>query len=141
MDNQQTMPFSQCWAEAERKVDPNTLKYLVNGDFSLIGPFGFVLNREQWLDRYKTGDLKNESFDWKVEGNKDYGCMAVIQGVQTQKTLDRGQDSSGSFRVSLVAMLHGEADHIAHIQLSGPLMEMGPCLIGVKKPGYAVRSA
>ncbi len=125
MDNLQIRQLSERWAEAERKMDSNALENIIDGDFSLIGPRGFVLNREQWLNRYKTGDLKNEGFEWKVEDIKDYGCMAVVQGVQTQKTSYRGQDSSGSFRVSLVAVMDGERGHIAHIQLSGPLMEMG----------------
>ncbi len=126
MDNQKIIQLSERWAEAERRMDSNALENLIDGDFSLIGPRGFVLNRDQWLNRYKAGDLRNESFDWKVENIKDYGCTAIIEGVQTQKTTYRGQDSSGSFRVSLVAVMDGEESHLAHIQLSGPLMEMGP---------------
>ncbi len=125
MSTDQITQLSNRWAEAERKMDTNALQTLINGEFSLIGPRGFVLDREQWLNRYKTGDLKNESFDWKVEDVQDYGCTAVIRGIQTQRTSYRGQDSSGSFRVSLVAVMDGDDPHIAHIQLSGPLMEMG----------------
>ncbi len=125
MSKDQLLELSERWADAERSMDSGKLEQLVDGDFSLIGPRGFVLNREQWVNRYRTGDLKNESFEWNVENVKDYGCTAIVQGVQKQKTSYRGQDSSGSFRVTLVAVEDGEDCHLSHIQLSGPMMEMG----------------
>lgn len=119
------MQLSERWADAERAEDSTKLEELVDGDFTLIGPRGFVLNREQWVNRYRGGNLKNESFDWKVESIREYDGTALVQGVQTQKTFYQGQDSSGNFRVTLVAVKNGEDWHLAHIQLSGPLMDMG----------------
>jgi hypothetical protein len=45
--------------------------------------------------------------------------------VQRQKTVARGRDASGSFRVVLVAVRDDGRWAIAHIQLSGPLVAPG----------------
>src|SRR5262249_16619882 len=45
------------WAQAEQHADVETLDALAVADFELVGPLGFVLDKQQWLDRYRTGDL------------------------------------------------------------------------------------
>ncbi|HEU5326797.1 MAG TPA: nuclear transport factor 2 family protein, partial [Thermomicrobiales bacterium] len=49
------------WTEAEQHADVATLATLLADDFVAVGPRGFVLNREQWLDRYRAGDLRNDT--------------------------------------------------------------------------------
>ena len=42
------------------EVDGNvaTLDALATDDFTLVGPVGFVLDKQQWLDRYRGGGLR-----------------------------------------------------------------------------------
>ena len=43
------------WAQAEVAGDTVALAAMVTDDFRLVGPFGFILDRRQWLDRYDSG--------------------------------------------------------------------------------------
>jgi Domain of unknown function (DUF4440) len=53
----------RAWAGAELRGDPEALDTLLASDFVGVGPRGFVLTRDQWLVRYRTGELRNSSFD------------------------------------------------------------------------------
>jgi hypothetical protein len=44
--------LDQRWARAEIEADVSTLESLALDDFTLVGPAGFVLSKEKWLDRY-----------------------------------------------------------------------------------------
>jgi len=44
----------QRWAAAEEKNDAGTLDGLLDGEFAGVGPFGFILTRDQWLARFAT---------------------------------------------------------------------------------------
>lgn len=105
------------WSEAERQGDAGALDSLLHEDFRGIGPAGFVLTKEQWLDRYRQGDLVNEAFSWEDTDARSYGDTTIVVGVQAQTTAYRGQDSSGRFRGSLVATRAGDQLSIVHVQL------------------------
>jgi ketosteroid isomerase-like protein len=111
------------WCEAEREGDSSALDRLLHDDFRGVGPVGFVLTKERWLDRYRHGDLVNESFTWEELDSRTYGDTIVTVGVQAQTSAYQGRDSSGRFRGSLVARRDGERLSIVHIQLS---MMAGP---------------
>ena len=51
----------QRWAAAEEKNDVGALDGLLAGAFAGVGPFGFILTRDQWLARFANG-LVNRSF-------------------------------------------------------------------------------
>ena len=45
----------QRWAAAEANNDAATLDGLLDGGFAGVGPFGFILTRDQWLAASPTG--------------------------------------------------------------------------------------
>lgn len=49
--------FGPRWADAERRGDVEALDALLTDDFSAVGPYGFVLDKKRWLDRYVSGGL------------------------------------------------------------------------------------
>ena len=51
----------QRWAAAEQENDAGALEGLLDGRFAGVGPFGFILTRDQWLARFANG-LVNRSF-------------------------------------------------------------------------------
>ncbi len=124
MTQQQIQNLGQRWADAERRADVDALDALFSDDFSAIGPRGFVLNRQQWLDRYRSGSIKNETFTWQETGVRAYRDAIIATGTQTQQSTYQGQDASGRFRTTLV-YVHGKNGwRIALIQLSGPIPDM-----------------
>ena len=109
----------QRWAAAEEKNDAGALEELLDGEFAGVGPFGFILTRDQWLARFANG-LVNRSFTVTDLQVRDYGTAAVGIGVLVQETSWQGTDNSGQFRVTLVAVRAGEGWQLAHVHI-GPL--------------------
>jgi ketosteroid isomerase-like protein len=91
----------QKWAEAEARADTATLDALTVEDFTLVGPVGFVLTKQQWLGRYQ-GGFAPEEMSWDDVAVRDYGSAAVTVGTVTQKASFGGQRADGQFRVTHV---------------------------------------
>jgi len=91
------------WAAAEQGNDGEALDGLLADDFVGVGPLGFVLGRDQWLARFGTG-LENRSFAVDDAQVRDYATTAVVVGVLAQETSFQGNDNSGRFRLTLVAV-------------------------------------
>ena len=109
----------QRWAAGEQDNDAGRLDGLLAGEFAGVGPFGFVLTRDQWLARFTNG-LVNRSFAVTDLQVRDFGTAAVGIGVLAQETSWQGSDNSGRFRVTLVAVQAGEGWQLAHVHI-GPL--------------------
>jgi hypothetical protein len=92
------------WAAAEVAADTAVLDSLASEDFRLVGPAGFVLGKQQWLDRYRGGDLVTTSLSIDDLDTRALGPAAITIGVQTQEAAYRGRPASGRFRVTAVAV-------------------------------------
>lgn len=119
MSEQEVLNLVQRYADAELKGDASAYDSLVTADFHGIGPVGFVLNKEQWVGRL--ANVTNEAFEVKDATVRTYGDTAVVVGVQDQKTTVMGRDTSGQFRITIVAVKQDGDWRIANAQLSGPL--------------------
>ncbi len=101
MDQQITVLVGD-WADAERRGDIDFLMRNLTDDFVGVGPRGFLLTKEQWLTRYDSGDLRNESVVVDQLAVRVYGDAAIATGRQTQRAQHQGHDASGQFRITLV---------------------------------------
>jgi len=107
------------WARAEQQGDADALDALAADDFTMVGPVGFVLNKQQWLDRYRTSsDLALESLSWDEVAVRDYGNTAVAIGVHTQRGQFQGRPVDGKFRATHIAVRRGAGWVLAGMQLS-----------------------
>ncbi len=106
------------WADAEERGDADALSALTVEDFTLVGPLGFVLDKQQWLDRYRSGDFVTHSLQWDEVSVRDYGTAAIAIGRQTQRAAYRGAASDGQFRITHVVVRTGDAWLLAGIHLS-----------------------
>ena len=106
------------WADAEQQGDTATLDELAVTDFRLVGPFGFVLDKAQWLDRYRSGALVTSSLVWDDVTVRDFGDTAVAIGRQTQRASYQGQPADGQFRVTQVFVHDGGRWALASLHLS-----------------------
>ena len=94
--------LGSAWAEAEERGDTAALDRLTSTDFRLIGPFGYVLDKTLWLDRYRSGDLVTSVLQWHDVSVIDHGDVAIAIGKQTQQASYQGRRMEGDFRVSQV---------------------------------------
>ena len=106
------------WVAAEVGGDVSTLETLVTDDFRLVGPFGFVLDKEQWLDRYRSGDFATSRLSWDDVDVRGYGDAAVAIGTQNQQAAYKGTPSNGAFRITHVFIRRSGSWLIAGMQLS-----------------------
>lgn len=113
------------WAAAELAGDVDAYGTLLAPDFRGIGPVGFVLDRDQWAARHTHG-LVNHEFRVEDRELRAYGDdTVVVTAVETQRTVAKGQENNGSYRVVAVAVRGGDTWRLAHVQFSGP-MRGGP---------------
>lgn len=90
------------WAEAELAADVAGLDALATDDFVLVGPFGFILDRSQWLDRYRGGDLVTTALDWRDVQVRVHGDCAIAVGVHDQQAAHQGRPMNAAFRATHV---------------------------------------
>jgi hypothetical protein len=95
------------WSAAEAANDAERLDAMLAPNFVGVGPLGFVLERGQWLMRFR-GGLQNRAFTVEAPAAYDHGSAVVVVGVLDQQTSYQGRDNSGRFRVSLTVVPDGD---------------------------------
>ena len=106
------------WTAAERDGDTAALDELLAEQFHGIGPVGFVLDKQQWAQRYRSGDLHTTTLEWAIESVRVYGDAAVTIGTHTQTGDYRGRPTDGAFRSTHVAVRRDGRWQLASIHLS-----------------------
>jgi ketosteroid isomerase-like protein len=106
------------WVDAELTADVDTLDTLATDDFRLVGPFGFVLDKQQWLDRYRSGDFSTTAMTWTDVDVREYGDSAITIGTQSQEAAYKGSPSNGDFRITHMFVRNGDRWQMAGMQLS-----------------------
>ena len=106
------------WANAEVRGDVAALDAMTTDDFTLVGPLGFVLDKQQWLRRYQGGGLVTQQLSWEEAQVRDYGSAAVSVGVHDQKAEYNGQPADGRFRITHVFVHDGDRWLLAGVHLS-----------------------
>jgi ketosteroid isomerase-like protein len=106
------------WAQGELDADVAALDALATDDFTLVGPLGFVLDKQQWLDRYRRGDLVNRSLSFEDATTRVYGSAAVTIGRHIQQAEHQGHPANGEFRATHIAVHDGSRWRLAGLHLS-----------------------
>jgi len=99
---QQVRELGQRWAAAEQRGDVAELASMADADLTLVGPAGYVLDRAQWLARYRPGALVTMQLSWDDVSVRDYGETAIAVGVHTQRASYQGNPVDGRFRATHV---------------------------------------
>jgi ketosteroid isomerase-like protein len=94
------------WASAELRGDTAALGEVLADDFVGVGPRGFMLTKEQWIDRHEAGSLRYDSFGLDEIGVRLYGDAAVMACRQSAEGVyedeNRRYDIHEQFRATLV---------------------------------------
>src|SRR6059058_961631 len=123
MNDQQTEidaieELETAWSQAEMVADTDTLEAISTSDFMLVGPFGFVLDKQQWLERYRSGDLVTGSLSLEDPAIRVYGEAAVTIARHIQRASYKGQPADGQFRTTHIAVRVDRRWLLAGIHLS-----------------------
>lgn len=127
-DQAAILELGRRWAAAEVDKDLATLEAVAHPDLRLVGPFGFVLDHRQWLDRYQPGQLETTELTWEDVELRVLGDTAISIGRQRQKASYQGRPNDGDFRITHVFVRDpaaGDGWLIVGIHLS-PIMQPGP---------------
>jgi ketosteroid isomerase-like protein len=119
------------WIDAELAGDADALDTLATDDFHLVGPFGFVLDKQQWLDRYRSGDFATTALSWHDVKVREYGDSVVTIGTQSQQAAYKGSPSNGDFRITHVFVRPRGRWLMAGMQLSPTTAPAPP---GARRP-------
>ena len=106
------------WAAAELRGDTAFMARTLADDFVGIGPRGFMLTKDEWLARHKSGDLRYESFGLDEVRIRVYGDAAVLTGRETVKLKYRGEDQQAELRTTEVFVKQAGQWQLAGLQLS-----------------------
>ena len=120
--SQELIELTEKWARAELDGDVETLRELLTDDFIGIGPLGFTLTKEQWLQRYQSGSLKYSSYTVADLQPRVYGDAGVVVAVMSQDGTVDGRPIPGQFRATHIYVRQGGGWRAAgwHISPMGP---------------------
>ncbi len=116
--DEQIRDLGQRWAQAEERGDIGVLDALAVPEFRMVGPAGFILDKAQWLERYRTGALLTKSLRWDEIEVRDLGSVAIAIGCHTQQAEYQGRPVDGRFRITHIFVRDGENWRLAGLQLS-----------------------
>jgi hypothetical protein len=106
--------------DAELHADTKKLQKLLAEDFQGIGPKGFVLNKEQWINRHK--QFKYEKLDTSEMNIRLYRDTAIVSNIQKNKATFNNEPVNLTVRVSQVWLNENGQWKLASIQFS-PMAE------------------
>ncbi len=66
MTENDVLDASERYCAAELEGDTAATDELLTDDFRAVGPFGFVVEKPRWLDRYRNAELKYEAIEWTL---------------------------------------------------------------------------
>ena len=103
---------------AEVDGDVATLDLLATDDFMLVGPVGFVLDKHQWLERYRGGALRTTALAFEEAVTRVHGDCAIRIGRHVQEAEFQGRPVNGEFRATHIAVRDGDRWRLAGVHLS-----------------------
>jgi uncharacterized protein DUF4440 len=103
---------------AEIDGDIATLDALATHDFMFVGPVGFVLDKQQWLNRYRGGGLRTHALAYEDAVTRVHGDCAIRIGRHVQEAEFQGRPVNGEFRATHIAVRDGGRWRLAGIHLS-----------------------
>ena len=113
-----TQTFLSQWSAAERNGDTTALASLLTDDFLGVGPLGFVLAKEAWLERYATGGLKYDSFELEDVQVREHGSAAVVTARLNQHGTVQGHPTPAAAQATLMVVDEPQGKQLAGISLS-----------------------
>ena len=104
--------------DAELAGDPAALDELLADDFQLVGPLGFVLDKRQWIDQYRAGNLHYSRLVIEPVSVRTYGEVTVVIATRDQEATYQGTPTPARLRATAIVAGGGERRQIAGLHFS-----------------------
>ncbi|HEV3219836.1 MAG TPA: nuclear transport factor 2 family protein [Candidatus Acidoferrales bacterium] len=85
------------WTDAMIAGDADKVGAILADDWVGIGADGSTETKAAFLAGIKSGSSKMTSFDFGPMSVKVIGSVAIVQGSDTEKSMDKGKDTSGKY--------------------------------------------
>ncbi|GHO95111.1 hypothetical protein KSF_051590 [Reticulibacter mediterranei] len=112
---QEIIRLADTWTAAELRGDITFIEKTLTDDFVGIGPLGFLLNKQQWLERHRSGELKYETLDLDDAQVHMYSRVAILTGSYVQTSIARGHGVKAQLRTTLVFVQQQETWQLASL--------------------------
>ena len=113
------MKLANEWKDAELRGDVAFLDRVLTADFVGIGPRGFVLNKEAWLGRHRSGDFRYLSLEQREANLRTYADSAILLVTEESRSTYKGQPVSvGALRATYTFVRQRGAWRLAGAQYS-----------------------
>ena len=106
------------WTDAERVGDAATTDTLLTDDFVGIGPVGFQLDKEAWLQRQIDGQLHYDELSLDEVATREYRNCAVTIARWNARGTARGNPMPEATRITLVSVQDNDDWRVAGIHFS-----------------------
>ena len=110
--------FLDTWAAAERDGDAEATRELLTDDFVGIGPVGFELPKQAWLQRQTGGDLHYDDLSLDEITTREYGDCAITTARWNARGTARGLPIPETTRATLVTVKDDDEWRLASIHFS-----------------------
>jgi ketosteroid isomerase-like protein len=110
--------FLTTWADAERAGDAATTDRLLTDDFIGIGPIGFQLPKQAWLQRQTGGGLHYDALSLDEVTTREYGDCAITTARWNARGTAQGHPLPETTRATLVTVKDDGEWRLATIHFS-----------------------
>jgi ketosteroid isomerase-like protein len=102
------LAMEKTWTDAIAKKDLAAVGLILADDYMIIDDEGLVRDRAATLTRLKSADNDISTAVVDELKVKLYGNVAVVTGRQTEKSVEKGKNTSGSYRYTDVWVNRGK---------------------------------
>jgi len=85
------------WTDAQKAVDIDKLSQILADDWVGLGSDGTRSTKKDFLNDVKSGANKVTSFEFGPMEVKVLGTVGIVQGTDTEKSTNKGKDTSGKW--------------------------------------------
>jgi ketosteroid isomerase-like protein len=134
--------FLTTWAAAEQAGDATTLETQLAGDFTAVGPLGFILTKQAWLGRHRHGDLTYQAFSLSEVNARTVGGTAIVTARNNTRGSYQGHLIPEAVRATLILVSDTASWKLATIHMSFIADTPGaPPILGAGGPAGREKSA
>ena len=114
-----TEEFLSKWAAAEGAGDARTLETVLADGFTAVGPLGFILPRQAWLARHRSGDLTYQDFSLEdIEGRPVAPDVVLVTARNNTRGSYQGHPIPEATRATLLLTRDADSWQLAAIHMS-----------------------